>query len=70
MKYDLKEKVENFIKMTAEKFNLSKVILFGSRARGDNSPHSDIDLAVKGGNVRDFRFTMEEESLRFYFLTL
>lgn len=62
LKYDLNEKVENFIKLSAEKYNLSKVILFGSRARGDNSPRSDIDLAVKGGNVRDFRFAMEEES--------
>lgn len=30
-----------------------KVVLFGSRARGDNLPKSDIDIAVAG--CRDFR---------------
>ena len=31
-----------------------KVILFGSRARGDYHRASDIDLAVEGGRVTDF----------------
>ena len=30
----------------AEKENITKVVLFGSRARLDNSERSDIDLAV------------------------
>jgi predicted nucleotidyltransferase len=30
----------------AKKFNLNKVVLFGSRARGDNKPRSDIDIAI------------------------
>lgn len=29
-----------------EKFNAEKIVLFGSRARGDNHERSDIDLAV------------------------
>ena len=34
----------------------AKVILFGSRARGDNKPASDIDLAVDAdGKPVDFR---------------
>ena len=60
MNLDLK--IENFIKKTAEKFGLTKVILFGSRARGDNKPRSDIDLAVEGGDVLNFRFEIEDEA--------
>lgn len=32
----------------AKKNNVTKVVLFGSRARGDNGPKSDIDLAIYG----------------------
>ena len=60
MNLDLK--IENFIKKTAEKFGLTKVILFGSRARGDNKPRSDIDLAVEGGDILNFRFEIEDEA--------
>lgn len=35
----------------AEKYQIQKVILFGSRARGDFKRTSDIDLAVEGGEV-------------------
>lgn len=59
---DLNPKIEKFIIETAEKFGLSKVILFGSRARGDNKPRSDIDLAVAGGDILNFQFEVEEES--------
>jgi predicted nucleotidyltransferase len=31
--------------------SIDKVILFGSRARGDNKPNSDIDLALEGTNI-------------------
>ena len=34
----------------AKKYNVKKVILFGSRARGSFKEKSDIDLAVQGGN--------------------
>ena len=34
-----------------KKYNANKVILFGSRARGDNGPYSDIDLAIKGADT-------------------
>lgn len=32
----------------AAKYGAKKLVLFGSRARGDNTPRSDIDLAVYG----------------------
>lgn len=46
----------------AEKNKLKKVILFGSRARGDYERASDIDLAVCGGNVARFALDVEEET--------
>ena len=46
----------------AEKYALRRVILFGSRARGDFRPKSDIDLAAAGGNIDAFRLAVEEET--------
>ena len=42
------------IKKIAEEYGVKKVILFGSRARGDYQRASDIDLAVEGGRITDF----------------
>ncbi len=42
--------------------DIRKVILFGSRARGTNSPKSDIDIAVSGGNIFDFYYDLEEKA--------
>lgn len=42
----LNEKIKNSISSISEKYLIDKVVLFGSRARGDNNPTSDIDLAV------------------------
>lgn len=39
------------IRELAEKHQAEKVILPGSRARGDYGRASDIDLAVSGGNI-------------------
>lgn len=62
MKYDLPEHVEREIIKYAEIHGIQKVILFGSRARGTNRERSDVDIAVSGGNIRDFRFDLEEEA--------
>jgi predicted nucleotidyltransferase len=61
MKYNLDKKVEDDIIKIAKKNNIEKVILFGSRARGNNSERSDIDLAVSGGDALDFYYDAEEE---------
>ncbi len=46
----------------AIKNNATKVILFGSRARGDNGPKSDIDLAIYGcKNFSELVEQMNEE---------
>lgn len=50
------------IRAAAKRSNLTKVILFGSRARGDYKKTSDIDLAVTGGNTALFAADMEETS--------
>lgn len=46
----------------AEKYQIEKVILFGSRARGDFKRTSDIDLAVEGGEVESFALDIDEET--------
>lgn len=46
----------------AQNYNVDKVILFGSRARGDYKRVSDIDLAVSGGNFVRFSIDVEEET--------
>lgn len=62
MKYDIDKRVEEDIIKIAKKHSIEKVILFGSRARGDNFERSDIDLAVSGGNFLDFYYDIEENT--------
>ncbi|WP_155268541.1 nucleotidyltransferase domain-containing protein [Clostridium beijerinckii] len=47
---NLEHKVDEILHICHEHKNINKVILFGSRARGDNLPKSDIDLAVYSEN--------------------
>ena len=56
----IKEQVIDEIIELAKKHSIEKVILFGSRARGDYHRASDIDLAVCGGNVIEFSLDVEE----------
>lgn len=44
----------------AKTYGLDKVILFGSRARGDHRERSDVDLAVSGGDVVRFSLGVED----------
>ena len=46
----------------AQRPHLDKVVLFGSRARGDHHRASDIDLAVWGGSVARFATDIDEET--------
>ena len=50
------------IRQMAQQCELVRVILFGSRARGDFTKVSDIDLAVTGGNTARFALDIEETS--------
>ena len=61
------------IKKIAEKYEVKKIILFGSRARGDYHRASDIDLAVEGGRITDFILDVKETTstlLNFYIVDL
>lgn len=58
----LKKEFIGQIQAIAEKNGVEKVILFGSRARGDHNRTSDIDLAVSGGNAAGFAADIEEET--------
>ena len=55
---DVIEEIRNF----ARKYQVKKVILFGSRARGDYKRTSDIDIAVSGGDFAEFALDVEEET--------
>ncbi len=58
--YDLPKRIEVDLALVAEKYNITKIILFGSRARGDNNTKSDVDIAVYG--CEDFaRFALDVE---------
>lgn len=59
MKLDME--IQNQMIVLAKKFQIEKMILFGSRARGDSRKTSDIDLAVSGGNVTGFRPAVDDE---------
>lgn len=55
------EVIEEIIAL-AKKYDIKKIVLFGSRARGDYKRTSDIDLAVEGGDVALFSLDVEEET--------
>ena len=48
------------IRNLAQKYDIEKVILFGSRARGDYKERSDIDLAFCGGSSSHFILDVDE----------
>lgn len=58
----IKAQVIEEIQELARKYNVNKVILFGSRARGDFKRTSDIDLAVEGGDFAHFALDVDEET--------
>ncbi|KHM51902.1 nucleotidyltransferase family protein [Anaerovibrio lipolyticus] len=60
---NLPEKVKDKIIELARKCGVKKVILFGSRARGDNWERSDIDLAISGGDRVRFTLDVDESDI-------
>ena len=55
--YGLKKELLDEIKEIARRNKVQKVILFGSRARGDYKERSDIDIAFEGGLSNEFIWT-------------
>jgi predicted nucleotidyltransferase len=62
MEYNLPERVIRDISGFAKKYDVCKVILFGSRARGTNLERSDIDIAVMGGDFDGFYWETKENT--------
>lgn len=58
----IREQVIKEIIDFAKKYDVEKVLLFGSRARGDFKRTSDIDLAVSGGDFDRFALDVDEET--------
>ena len=46
----------------AKQYGVEKLILFGSRARGDYRDKSDIDLAFSGGDASRFSLAVSEDT--------
>lgn len=61
MKYNLPDRVLRELSSFAQKYSITKIILFGSRARGTNTERSDIDIAVYGGNFDGFYWDVKEK---------
>ena len=61
MKYGLSKEVYEKIKKVIENNNKYKIVLFGSRARGDYKETSDIDLAVLSDISREDQYKIMNE---------
>lgn len=61
MKHYLPERITREISTFARMHSVQKVVLFGSRARGDNTERSDIDIAVYGGDFDAFYWDIKEK---------
>lgn len=62
MKYNIPDAVLREISSYARIHGIQKVILFGSRARGDHTKRSDIDIAISGGDAASFYWDIKEKS--------
>ena len=61
MKYNLPDRILRELSSFAQKYSITKIILFGSRARGTNTERSDIDIAVYGGDFDNFYWDVKEK---------
>ena len=61
MKYNLPDRILRELSSFAQQHSISKIILFGSRARGTNTERSDTDIAVYGGDFDSFYWDVKEK---------
>lgn len=60
--FNLPGRIESDLTALAERYGISKIVLFGSRARGDNGSKSDVDIAVFGCNdFSSFSLDVDDE---------
>ena len=62
MKYNLPDRILRELSTFAKKYAITKIILFGSRARGTHTERSDIDIAVYGGDFDSFYWNIRENA--------
>ncbi len=62
MKYNIPDRVLKDIQLFAKEHCIQKVILFGSRAKGNHTERSDIDIAVFGGDFDDFYWDIKDKT--------
>jgi predicted nucleotidyltransferase len=59
---DERRTAQAFLEKLRDRYDVAQMIMFGSRARGDHGPDSDLDLAVvlhgRHGDVSDTRLDM------------
>lgn len=71
--YGIKQDVLEQIIHYAKTYGLARLVLFGSRARGNYYMTSDIDLAVSGGDFVRFSLDVDEDTstlLKYDFVNL
>ncbi len=61
MRYNLPDRIMRELSSFAKENSITKIILFGSRARGTNTERSDIDIAVYGGDFDHFYWDVKEK---------
>ena len=54
MNYNISNRILKELSFIAKENCITRIILFGSRARGTHTERSDIDIAVSGGNFEKF----------------
>ena len=60
MKYHLPDRIVRELCSFAQRYAVTKIVLFGSRARGTNTERSDVDIAVYGGDFNSFYWDVKE----------
>lgn len=61
MRYSIPDRVMSDIVTFSKEYNIQKVVLFGSRARGTHTDRSDVDIAVSGGDFDSFYWAVKEK---------
>ncbi len=60
MSYHIPDRVLRDLTAIAEKYDVQRIILFGSRARGTHTERSDIDIMAQGGDFDGFYWDVRE----------
>lgn len=48
------EEIKNLVQPVAQRYGVERVAVFGSYARGEATPRSDVDLHIDSGNLRGY----------------